>query len=159
MQSDSEYPMRQRSPLASAAAFIHKLCLSEVDLIERTAWLCNMTRAIHKWGTWSSGFWFTGNHISLCVCVCVRERRSLWKYNRELLSWCLSISYKASILNDVPTLTLSKKKLQLIVNSSQSSVQTSWNLKMFSCLWYKTGEEQKIISFGKLVPEKFGRLI
>lgn len=75
MQNDSEYPMRRRSPLASAAVFIHKLCLSEVDLIERTAWLYNMTRAIHKWDAWSSGFWFTGTHSSLlwCVYVCHTE--------------------------------------------------------------------------------------
>lgn len=36
------------SPLASATTFIHKLCLSEVDLIERMAWLYNGTTAIHK---------------------------------------------------------------------------------------------------------------
>lgn len=36
------------SPLASATTFIHKLCLTEVDLIERMAWLYNGTTAIHK---------------------------------------------------------------------------------------------------------------
>lgn len=37
MQNVSEYPMRQTSPLASAAAtaFIHNVCLSEVDSIEK----------------------------------------------------------------------------------------------------------------------------
>lgn len=82
MQNESEYPMRQRSSFASAAAFIHKLCLSEVDLIESMAWLCNWTRAIHKWDAGSSGFWFTGTHISLffffflSAYVCERERES-----------------------------------------------------------------------------------
>lgn len=37
MQNDSEYAMKQRSPLASAASFIHKFYVTEVDLIERTA--------------------------------------------------------------------------------------------------------------------------
>ena len=90
MQSDSEYPMRRRSPLASAATFIHKLCLSEVDLIERMAWLCKGTRAIHKWDAWSSGFWFTGTQsslfLSLCVCVCVSVRERVSERKTECVA-------------------------------------------------------------------------
>lgn len=46
MQNDSEYAMRQREPVSLATTFIHKLCLTEVDLIERMARLYNGTTAI-----------------------------------------------------------------------------------------------------------------
>lgn len=37
-------------------------------LSERTAWLCNRSRAIHKGETRSLWFWFTGTHLSFRVC-------------------------------------------------------------------------------------------
>lgn len=70
--------MKRRSPLASAASFIHKFYATEVDLIKRTALLYNKTKAIHKWVSHEtqdprdSGSLVPTSPLCERVCVCVR---------------------------------------------------------------------------------------
>lgn len=54
-------------------------------LSERTAWLYNRSRAIHR-ETLSLWFWFSGTHLSFCLCGVV------WKKGTLLQRYIYSIS-------------------------------------------------------------------
>lgn len=66
------------SPLASATTFIHKLCLTEVDLIERMARLYNGTTAIHKLALHETQDPRDSGSAVPAFHWCVRESRRLW---------------------------------------------------------------------------------
>lgn len=54
-------------------------------LSERTAGLCNGSRAIHKGETRSLWFWFTSTHLPFCVCGVVWKRFSVAVLSASLL--------------------------------------------------------------------------
>lgn len=95
----------KRSPLASAATFIHKLCLWEVDLIERTAWLYNTAKAIHNCGTymrrrilgilvhWCSHFTY------VCLCAWVGGGHADAERLRERKSSCANVTQSHCSVN------------------------------------------------------------